>query len=471
MSHNSDFQNELNALSREFEKHQPSDALQFCANHFFRRLESQRAEHHLSQHSSGKSNMNESSFPGSNPFGASSTSETSRGITRLDEEDEHEHQMSESPSSTPAFNTSVFGSSSNNNSMSSANNSSQAASSGFGNVQNAGFGASSFGASGTFTGQRMPPISGNTLPTNYNFNRRTSVSAESMNPTDNASDNWSPPFHQKTPEQLTRLRKAIAANFIFSHLDDEQNNQVIGALVEKTIPVKGIKVITQGDAGDFFYVIEKGSFEIYVNPANKVEAGPDGMGKLVATVSPGMSFGELALMYNAPRAATVLSTEPSTVWALDRVTFRRILMDSAFQRRQMYERFLAEVPLLETLTEYERSKIADALNTKKFSAGHKIIEEGDAGEDFFLLEQGEAEVYKRGNQQPLHRYRKGDYFGELALLNDAPRAATIVAQTDVKVATLSKEGFQRLLGHVEVIMRRNDPSRSNPFGDDVDPLG
>ena len=247
MSHNSDFQNELNALSREFEKHQPSDALQFCANHFFRRLESQRAEHHLSQHSSGKSNMNESSFPGSNPFGASSTSETSRGITRLDEEDEHEHQMSESPSSTPAFNTSVFGSSNNSNSMSSANNSSApppAASSGLGNFQTSPFGASSFGASGSFTGQRMAPISGNTLPTNYNFNRRTSVSAESMNPTDNASDNWSPPFHHKTPEQLTRLRKAIGANFIFSHLDDEQTNQVIGALAVSythlTLPTKRI---------------------------------------------------------------------------------------------------------------------------------------------------------------------------------------------------------------------------------------
>jgi len=484
MAYSSDFQNEISALSRDFEKQQPSDVIQFCANHFFRRLESQRAEHHLSsQHSSGKSNMNDSNsaFPGSNPFGASSsTNETKRGIHRLEEEDESDphQQMSESPSSMPAsaFNTNPFGSSNNNNNstFSMANDRSQeppAASSNFGNFQTSPFGASSFGASGSFTGQRMAPMSGShTLPQNYNYNRRTSVSAESMNPSDVASDNWTPPRHEKTPAQLARLQKAISNNFIFQHLDEEQASMAIGALVEKAIPKADIKVITQGDAGDFFYVIEQGQFDIYVNPAGKVEAGPDGLGNKVATFSAGMSFGELALMYNAPRAATVISTEPSTVWQLDRVTYRRILMDSSLSRRKMYEKFLSEVPLLSSLNEYERSKIADALDTQKYPPGHKIIEEGDIGNEFFLLEQGEAEVYKRGNQNSLHKYKKGDYFGELALLNDAPRAASVVASSDVKVATLSKEGFQRLLGNVESIMRRNDPSRSNPFGDDVDPL-
>jgi cAMP-dependent protein kinase regulator len=192
-----------------------------------------------------------------------------------------------------------------------------------------------------------------------------------------------------------------------------------------------------------------------VNPSGTLGLGADGLGKKVATIEPGGSFGELALMYNAPRAATVMSAEPScTLWALDRVTFRRILMDSTFQRRRLYESFLEEVPILSTLTKYERSKIADALETQSHSAGTTIIKEGDAGEAFYLLESGEAEAYKTGAQGPVKHYRKGDYFGELALLNDAPRAASVVSKTDVKVATLSKDGFQRLLGPVESIMRR-----------------
>jgi cAMP-dependent protein kinase regulator len=160
-------------------------------------------------------------------------------------------------------------------------------------------------------------------------------------------------------------------------------------------------------------------------------------------------------MYGAPRNATVVSAEPDcTLWALDRVTFRRILMDYTFGRRRMYESFLAEVPLLQDLDGYERSKIADALETQKFATGAVIIKEGDVGEAFYLLEAGEAEAFKDGADKPVMSYRKGDYFGELALLNDKPRAATVVCRTDVKVATLGKDGFQRLLGPVEGIMRR-----------------
>ena len=301
------------------------------------------------------------------------------------------------------------------------------------------------------------------FPNNYNMTRRTSVSAESLTPTHHQDSNWKPPYHQKTEDQLSRLRASVSSNFLFSHLDDDSANVVLGALVEKPIPAKDIKVITQGDAGDYFYVVERGVFDIYVNPAGQVTPGPDGMGHKVNTIGPGGSFGELALMYNAPRAATVVSTEKeSTLWALDRVTFRRILMDSAFQRRRMYESFLEEVPLLSTLTLYERSKIADALDTQKFPPGATIIREGDPGEAFFILESGEAEVYKSDSgDSVVKRYVKGDYFGELALLDDKPRAASVVAAKhggEVKVAYLGKQGFQRLLGPVEGIMRRNDYS-------------
>jgi len=202
-----------------------------------------------------------------------------------------------------------------------------------------------------------------------------------------------------------------------------------------------------------------------------LQPGPEGLGQKVATIEPGGSFGELALMYNAPRAATVVSAEPNcTLWALDRLTFRRILMESTFARRRMYENFLEEVPLLSTLTPYERSKIADALESQKFPPGTAIIREGEPGTSFYLLEAGEAEAYKSGNPQPVMRYGKGDFFGELALLNDAPRAASVVSKTDVKVATLGKSAFQRLLGPVEGIMRRTKYEGVKSGVEDVDPL-
>jgi cAMP-dependent protein kinase regulator len=450
MSLPSDYSNEINTLNREVAKNQPQDVLQFCANFFNRRLESQRAEFLLEQQHSNPSARGppESSFPGSNPFG---TSPSGGFMHRLDEEEE--------PDTVTSPTTQFFAAADMDKPQTSSENT-------FGNF--AGFGASK-GAARSQPPPTVGTIEPQSFPSNYNLNRRTSVSAESLNPASSANDNWTPPFHHKSDDQQDRLKAAVSGNFLFSHLDDDQSAQVLGALQEKPIPTKGIKVIQQGDVGDYFYVVENGSFDIYVNKSGKLEAGPDGLGNKVGTVGPGGSFGELALMYNAPRAATVISTEQSTLWALDRVTFRRILMDSAFQRRRMYEGFLEEVQLLSGLTPYERSKIADALETKKYPPGTTIIREGDVGESFYMLETGEAEVYKRGVDKAVKRYRKGDYFGELALLNDAPRAASVVSTTEVKVATLGKDGFQRLLGPVEGIMRRNDPSKSQE-GDSIDPL-
>lgn len=195
------------------------------------------------------------------------------------------------------------------------------------------------------------------------------------------------------------------------------------------------------------------------------------MGNLVGNIQAGGSFGELALMYNAPRAATIVSAEGGAMlWALDRTTFRRILMESTFARRRMYESFLGEVKILKSLTPYERSKIADALHTQKFRQGELIIKEGDPGHSFYLLESGEADAYKGSVENKVFHYRKGDYFGELALLNDAPRAASIVAATDVKVASLGKNAFQRLLGPVEGIMRRAKYEGVKSGVEEMDPL-
>ncbi|KAI0388459.1 cyclic nucleotide-binding-like protein [Xylariaceae sp. FL0594] len=306
-------------------------------------------------------------------------------------------------------------------------------------------------------------------PAQYNFGRRTSVSAESLKPSADVNDNWTPPSYPKSQQQLERLQEAIAGNFLFSHLDDEQTAQILGALQEKPIPAKDIKVVTQGDAGDYFYIVEKGTFDVYVNDSGALQPGPDGMGKKVGSVQAGGSFGELALMYNAPRAATVVSAEPAcTLWALDRLTFRRILMESTFARRRLYESFLEEVPLLASLTPYERSKIADALETQKYQAGETIIKQGDIGHSFYLVESGEADAVKDG--LTVKHYQKGDFFGELALLNDAPRAASVVSRTETKVATLGKNAFARLLGPVEGIMRRTRYIGVASGVEDTDPL-
>lgn len=88
------------------------------------------------------------------------------------------------------------------------------------------------------------------------------------------------------------------------------------------------------------------------------------------------SFGELALLYNMPRAATIKCVSEGQLWALDRQTFRRILLKSAFRKRKMYEALINSVPMLKTLQSYERMNLADALVPRVFGSGAQIIKQG-----------------------------------------------------------------------------------------------
>ena len=83
----------------------------------------------------------------------------------------------------------------------------------------------------------------------------------------------------------------------------------------------------------------------------------------------GEAFGELALLYNAPRSATITAKKRSSLWVLDRDTFNHIVKDSAMKKRNSYEAFLAKVDLLSDMDSYEKGKIADALKEENFLAG------------------------------------------------------------------------------------------------------
>lgn len=93
------------------------------------------------------------------------------------------------------------------------------------------------------------------------------------------------------------------------------------------------------------------------------------------TYKPGESFGELALLYNAPRAATIISKTNSLLWALDRETFNHIVKDAAMKKREIYEAFLMKLPLLSHISDpYEKTKIADCIEKKVCDINQTIIQ-------------------------------------------------------------------------------------------------
>jgi len=280
---------------------------------------------------------------------------------------------------------------------------------------------------------------------------RISVSAEVYGEY-NKKENYVPKMIKKTAEQRSRIKLRLSQSFMFSALDDKEQEIVIDAMEEKQFE-HGAFVIQQGETGDHLYVVDSGSLDCFKQTSKDSEP------KKVKEYVPGESFGELALLYNAPRAATVKVVEPATLFSLDRETFNHIVKDAAVKKREKYDEFLSKVELLTTMDAYERSKIADALKIQKFKKGEYIVKEGEKGDTFYFIEEGEAVATKLltsdGQPQNVYHYKSGDYFGEIALLRDAPRAANIVTETDVVVAALDRFSFKRLLGPLEDILKRN----------------
>lgn len=264
---------------------------------------------------------------------------------------------------------------------------------------------------------------------------------------------FKPRVISKTPEEVAQIRDVVRGNFLFASLDADQMELVIQAMERKSFN-KGEWIIRQGDAGDEFYVVSSGVCKTFIKSSNGEE-------KMVKEYSRGGAFGELALMKNAPRAASIqAASDVVELWALDRDTFRHVVTSSALDKRNKYEHFLAQVPLLTGLEDYDRARLADSLKEHTFTAGMDIIVAGDSrDQNFYILLEGEAVALKRlsptdTQETVVMRYKKGDYFGELALLRNTSRAATVRAMTDCSVVSIDRDSFERLLGPVHEILER-----------------
>ncbi|NP_998123.1 protein kinase, cAMP-dependent, regulatory, type II, alpha, B [Danio rerio] len=290
-------------------------------------------------------------------------------------------------------------------------------------------------------------------------NRRVSVCAEPYNPDEDDDDgdegSQLTVLHQKTDEQRQRLQDACKHILLFKTLEEDQLAEVLDSMFEVLVK-PGECIINQGDDGDNFYVIERGVYEIVIQQ--------DGLQHSVGRYDHKGSFGELALMYNTPRAATIRALQEGALWALDRATFHRLIVKNNAKKRRMYESFIECVPLLKSLQLSERMKIVDVLGMRSFSDGERIIQQGDSADCFYIVESGEVRIMIRSKTRACQllqeevevaRCSRGQYFGELALVTKRPRAASVYAVGDTRCLVIDVQAFERLLGSCKQILKRN----------------
>ncbi|XP_014252391.1 cAMP-dependent protein kinase type II regulatory subunit-like [Cimex lectularius] len=280
--------------------------------------------------------------------------------------------------------------------------------------------------------------------------RRKTIYTEPYNPEEDSNETIVKEVYQKTDLQRKYLIEQMKKVMLFRTLDDQQFSESIDAMFEKEVSA-GEEVIKQGDDGDFFYVVEDGTFEASIK--DKL-----GNKKIIKTYNNSGSFGELALLYNMPRSATITAITDGVLWAMKRQTFRRIVVSNSFKRRKFYEKLIDQVPMFNAIESYEKLQLADALVQKSYKMGERILKQGDAADGMYFVMQGEVEISiinDKGEDVVLKVLKSGDYFGELALVNHQPRAASAFARKKADLAYLDAEAFERLLGPCMDLMKRN----------------
>ncbi|XP_031417362.1 cGMP-dependent protein kinase 1 isoform X3 [Clupea harengus] len=236
------------------------------------------------------------------------------------------------------------------------------------------------------------------------------------------------------------IKEAILDNDFMKNLELSQIQEIVDCMY----PVEYSKescIIKEGDVGSLVYVMEDG----------KVEVTKEGV--KLCTMGPGKVFGELAILYNCTRTATVKALANVKLWAIDRQCFQTIMMRTGLIKQTEYMEFLKSVPTFQGLQEEILSKLADVLEETHYDDGEYIIRQGARGDTFFIISKGKVNVTREDtpNDAPvyLRGLGKGDWFGEKALQGEDIRTANVIAAEAVTCLVIDRDSFKHLIGGLD----------------------
>jgi HlyB family type I secretion system ABC transporter len=231
-----------------------------------------------------------------------------------------------------------------------------------------------------------------------------------------------------------------------SLLSDDVRALVAASFERASFPF-GAVIVREGDPGDAFYVIARGT-------ARVVRSGEHGDEVALNILRAGDSFGEMALLAGSPRSATVRASGPLEAIRLERGVFLALTRSNpevravfeAIGRQRALWNFLRLQSAFGALPGEALAILAAGLEPVSVVAGEVVIRKGEPTGPMYIIEEGRL-MASGQDAQALGFLRAGDFFGERSLLLDEPRGATVEAVTDAKLLRFPVELFQRLLSN------------------------
>eukprot|EP00889_Picochlorum_renovo_P003101 jgi/Picre1/30131/NNA_005500.t1 len=271
--------------------------------------------------------------------------------------------------------------------------------------------------------------------------RRVAVAAQGIHSlTDEAIAKY-----PKTTKVVQMLLGVMDDNMLFQGLSLAAKQAIVESMSPQYVE-SGCDVIRQGDLdGQEFYVVEKGTFCV----TKRVEKeGKEDIVVLGNDFGTSFAFGDLALLYDAPRSATVTATSSGKLWKMERHVYQAIKHAHSKQIEVRKSDAIQSIPLLRSLPLEQKSLLCEAMVLEEFMEGDFIVTQGDVGSMFYMIDEGTVEVLVDG--AVVTSLSKGSYFGERALIRDDVRSADVRCSTaTVACFTITREVFNSLFSSLE----------------------
>ncbi|MDX8397555.1 MAG: cyclic nucleotide-binding domain-containing protein [Mariprofundaceae bacterium] len=212
----------------------------------------------------------------------------------------------------------------------------------------------------------------------------------------------------------------------------------------------GESIFDEGVAGDYLYLIGMGAVRLEM----LLESGEC---CVLSHLGEGDFFGEWAFMSRGSHKDKAIAESDVSILMVDRGTFdewvkkhpnMQAIVES-FYRQRVLDRILALTPIFKGVPDDARIALADKFQLHSFSKGDEVVREGEAGQSCFLIRSGcvkilTTDMQDGGKQVTLGVMGENSFFGEVALLTDKPRTATVLAQEDLEVMELSRQDFNEI---------------------------
>ena len=249
-------------------------------------------------------------------------------------------------------------------------------------------------------------------------------------------------FRTQRPWRVEAAR-LLDAQAVFDDLPGDLLGDLAGRVQLRAVGA-GTTVVRQGDRADRYYLVRRGTLDVIDEGDHAGQAS-----RVIRTLGPGDAFGELALATRAARSATVRATTEAQLFVIDGGTFDRLLADH-LEIPDLEPTFEA-VAELRALGPFAHLGVEDLVALRDRggwvdgAAGDDVVTQGDAGDAFYVVGAGRLEVIEDGRR--VRELGPGEPFGEIALLLDVPRTATVRALTPTRLFRLDRDGFDDLVRH------------------------